>query len=64
MAIELHLPDMSCQHCVRAVTEAVRKADPQAVLSVDLAQRRVTIQSGRPAQEFSAVLAQAGYPSR
>jgi copper chaperone len=64
MAIELHLPDMSCQHCVRVVTETVRKTDPDAVLTVDLAEHRVSIQSGKPAPEFSTALAQAGYPSR
>ena len=64
MAIELHLPDMSCQHCVRVVTETVRKTDPAAMLTVDLQTHRVSIQSDTPAQEFSDAMAQAGYPSR
>ena len=64
MPIELELPDMSCQHCVRVVTEAVKNIDPQAVLHIDLAAHRVTIDSERPALEFARALEQAGYPSR
>jgi copper chaperone len=63
MTIDLHLPDMSCQHCVRVVTETVRKTDPAATLTVDLQAHRVSIRSDKPAQEFSTALAQAGYPS-
>jgi copper chaperone len=64
MAIELELPDMSCQHCVRVVTETVRETDPQAALSIDLPAHRVTIDSQQPAQDFAVALAQAGYPCR
>lgn len=64
MTIELEVPDMSCQHCVRVITETVRKTDPQATLSIDLPAHRVTIDSLRPAKDFAAALAQAGYPCR
>jgi copper chaperone len=64
MTVEFHLPDMSCQHCVRVVTEAVVKADHSAVLSIDLDARRVKIDSPRPAQIFAEALAAAGYPPR
>ena len=64
MTIDLELPDMSCQHCVRVVTETVRKTDPHAALSIDLPAHRVTIDSQQPAQDFAVALAQAGYPCR
>ena len=35
--IELHLPDMTCGHCVRTVTEVARRLDPQAQVQTDLA---------------------------
>ena len=64
MAIALELPDMSCQHCVRAITEAVRRVDPAAVLTTDLPARRVHIESSRSAADFAAALSEAGYPPR
>lgn len=64
MAIEFELPDMSCQHCVRAITEAVRRVDPAAMLSFDLPAHRVRIESSRAAGDFAPALSEAGYPPR
>lgn len=55
------LPDMSCGHCVRAITEAVRGADPQAELTVDLPARSVQLRSALSRQALAAALAEAGY---
>jgi len=59
--IELILPTMTCGHCVRTVTETVRKLDDQARLDVDLASHRVKIESRRPAEEFRQALTEEGY---
>jgi copper chaperone len=40
---EFKVQGMSCQHCVRAVTQAVQSLDPQA-------QVRVTLQEGKIGQ--------------
>jgi copper chaperone len=42
--IELQVKSMSCDHCVKAVTQAVKSADAQAQVHVDLASGHVTIQ--------------------
>jgi copper chaperone len=63
MAFELTLPDMTCGHCVKTVTQAVRSVDPQAHLEVDLGRHVVTIESLRPAEEFTRALAEEGYPA-
>ncbi len=60
--IELHIPAMSCGHCARAITEAVHKVDPQAVINTDLAQHLVRVQTQLPAAVITAQLTQAGYP--
>jgi copper chaperone len=62
MPVEFTLPDMSCGHCVRAVTAAVQRVDAGAQVSVDLPTRRLRIETSRPAQDFVAVLADEGYP--
>jgi copper chaperone len=59
--IELNVPSMSCAHCVRSVTETVKKVDPAARVDVSLEQHRVTIESSRPVAEFAAALAEEGY---
>jgi copper chaperone len=52
---------MSCGHCVRAVTEAVRQLDPQADVRVDLASGRVDVQSERERAELAQAIEGEGY---
>jgi copper chaperone len=59
--IELTLPTMTCGHCVRTVTETVKKLDPAAKLEIDLPSHKVQIESARPADEFRSALAEEGY---
>ena len=58
---EFKLPDMSCGHCVKAVTEAVHEVDPQARVEVDLATRQARVESTQPRDKLAAALAEAGY---
>ncbi len=60
--LEFQIPNISCSHCVRAVTQAVQAADPQAQVSVDIPQHRVQVQTQAPREQVVAQLAQAGYP--
>jgi copper chaperone len=62
MTVEFTLPDMTCGHCVKAVTAAVLRVDPAARVTVDLSSHQVRIESSRSAQDFSAALADEGYP--
>ncbi|MDO5102862.1 MAG: heavy-metal-associated domain-containing protein [Lautropia sp.] len=59
--IQFQIPDMSCKHCERAVTEAVKQVDPNASLTVDLDNRQVTIGSSTEAAAFAKALSEAGY---
>jgi copper chaperone len=52
---------MSCQHCVRAVTQAVRALDPNATVRVDLDAQRVEIESLRPRTELAQAIRDEGY---
>ncbi len=61
--IEFVLPDLSCGHCVKAVTRAVQGVDAQAQVAVELEARRVRIQSQQPAARFRQALVDAGYPT-
>ena len=61
--LELTLPDMSCGHCVKAITAAVQRLDGAARLEFDLPAHTVRIESARPEAELRAALAQEGYPA-
>lgn len=60
--IELTLPDMTCGHCVRTVTETVQRVDAAAALTIDLPSHLVRIESQQPAERFTAALTDEGYP--
>ena len=60
--LEYTVPDMSCGHCSRAITEAVHQLDPAARVEVDLASHRVRVETRESAERVQAVLSEAGYP--
>ncbi|NMM07719.1 heavy-metal-associated domain-containing protein [Polaromonas sp.] len=62
--MEFNIPAISCGHCVRAVTEAVKQVDPDAQVGVDLESKKVTVQTTRERDVVAAALADAGYPVR
>ncbi len=54
---------MTCEHCVRSVTEEVSEIPGVAGVDVDLASGRVTVTSDQPVDETAvrAAVAEAGY---
>ncbi|GBD40646.1 Copper chaperone CopZ [bacterium HR39] len=64
--VVLHVEGMSCQHCVKAVREAVHAVHPQAKVEVELESGTVTIETAerfdRPAVERA--IHAAGYEVR
>lgn len=59
--LELTVGGMSCQHCVRAVTQAVQTLDPQASVSVDLPTGKVSVGSTASLEQVKAAIAAEGY---
>ncbi len=55
------IPDMTCGHCVRTITQAVRSVDPVAQVQADLAEHSVSVASSADASRLSAAIAAAGY---
>lgn len=53
--------DMSCGHCVRAITSAVENAFPGAKVAVDLESKRVTVENAVDRDAVAAVIAAEGY---
>ncbi|WP_448952410.1 heavy-metal-associated domain-containing protein [Labrys neptuniae] len=61
--ITLKVPEMSCGHCVKAITGAVKTVDPGASVEIDLGAQRVTIKSAVDEARLRAAIADAGYDS-
>lgn len=60
--IRFDVPDMSCGHCVAALTRAVQAVDPQARVDIDLAARRVHIEPATAdATTLATAIREAGY---
>ncbi len=53
---------MSCAHCEKAVTQAIRSIDPQALVHIDRAQNRVEVTSEQPRAVLARAIADQGYP--
>jgi copper chaperone len=59
--IEFTLPTMTCNHCVRAITETVRRLDADAALTFNLAEHRVKIDTQEPEARLREALSEEGY---
>jgi copper chaperone len=60
--ITFQVNDMTCNHCVGSVTQAVKAADPGAQVRIDLASHRVEVQpASASAQALREAIAEAGY---
>ena len=60
--IAFEVKDMTCGHCVGAITRAVKAQDPSATLQIDLTAHRVEIDSSLvPAAQWHDVIQAAGY---
>jgi copper chaperone len=59
--VELRVDEMTCGHCVRAVTQAVRSVEPEARVEVDLDSKRVRVEGARSPDDLIRALDAAGY---
>ncbi|WP_047197295.1 heavy-metal-associated domain-containing protein [Caldimonas brevitalea] len=60
--IEFEVNDMTCGHCVSTITKAVKQTARDAVVAVDLGNKRVQIESKTADEaEFKAAIEEAGY---
>ncbi|MBU6487948.1 MAG: heavy-metal-associated domain-containing protein [Burkholderiales bacterium] len=59
--IEFQVEGMSCQHCVGAVTKAIRALDTAALVEVNLENGRVRVQSQATSEQIGSAIVDAGY---
>jgi copper chaperone len=59
---ELQVEGMNCGGCVRSVTRSVQSIDSNARVDVDLAGKKVRIESQVSLDAVKAAISEAGYP--
>ena len=52
---------MTCGHCEKSVTRALKQLDPQAEVKIDRSQNRVEVQSQQPREALARAIAEEGY---
>ena len=52
---------MTCGHCEKAVTVAIKTLDPQAQVTIDRAQNRVDVTTEQPREAVAAAIQEEGY---
>lgn len=59
--IEFQVNNMTCGHCVAAITKAVKSVDSSAKVEIDLASKRVRVHASADAQELETAINETGY---
>jgi copper chaperone len=52
---------MTCGHCERAVTTAIKQLDPTAEVRIDRPQNRVEVTSEQPRDKITEAIREEGY---
>jgi copper chaperone len=62
MELTFSVPEMSCEHCVRAVSQELEQVEGVASVAVDLGTKLVVVQgAGLDDAPLRAAIADAGY---
>jgi len=52
---------MTCGHCEKAVTRAIKQVDPQAEVKIDRSRNLVEVQSQQARETLAKAIAEEGY---
>ena len=62
--LQYKVSGMSCGHCVKSVTSAVKKVAPMADINVDLTLGEVTVNGSEAKEKIAAAITDAGFEVR
>lgn len=55
---------MTCGHCVKAVSSAIKGQDPSAIVQVDLPTGEVIVESDLAVQQIIGLIGEEGYQAQ
>lgn len=58
---QLRVSGISCQHCVKAITQAIQEQDGAAEVTVDIQQGLVSVHTVMEENALRAILVEEGY---
>lgn len=61
MTIQLTVPGMMCEGCVKSITAEIQAHDPQAKVEANLDQKTVTVDTDSPKNVIKDLIVAAGY---
>ncbi|MDB9495306.1 heavy-metal-associated domain-containing protein [Spirulina major CS-329] len=61
MLIQIHVPSMVCQACVKTITNAIKANDPAAMIEADLSQHQVTVDGALDLEQVKAMILAVGH---
>lgn len=62
--MQFQIDNMNCGGCAKSVTSAIHSMDAQAKVEINLAAKRVSVQSDLAEAAISTALQNAGFPPR
>lgn len=62
--MQFQIDNMGCGGCAKSVTKAIHSVDPRARIDIDLALKRVSVDSGADESAMVTVLEDVGFPPR
>jgi copper chaperone len=52
---------MTCGHCERAITQALKQTDPQAEITIDRSMNLVEVESAQSREALAKAISEEGY---
>jgi copper chaperone len=59
--MKIHVPDMTCQHCVKSITEGLLEIDAKAHVTCNVATHEVTVETDCDATLVKQAIVDAGF---
>ena len=59
--IKFYIADMTCKHCVKALTTAIQNKEPNAKVEIDLTKHQLSIKSTIQPFNIEQIIKQAGF---
>lgn len=59
--IKFHIPDMSCNHCVKTLTNAIQQVDANAKVTIELAKYELIVTGANDPQQITQAIKEAGF---
>lgn len=61
MTITLKVPSIACEGCATTITQAIKKGQEDAQVSVDVAQKLVSVETTATVAQIQQLIESAGY---